>query len=150
MNQLASAIALAATKFEHIKDKQNVPYIMHCLAVMNGVKDLSTRVQAAAVMHDLIEDTDVTEQSLLEAGFHPAIVGLVVMLTHDRDERYEDYIDRISLDYEASRIKMADLTHNSCITRSKGTTDKDGKRLLKYHTAYLKLQSKWEYYERAS
>ena len=143
MNMLGRAIAIAATAFENKTDKGGKPYILHCLHVMNEVAHLGIEAQIAAVLHDLLEDfpKDWTKERLLEEGFNPHTVNLVVLLTHLPSESYDDYIMRLSVSPTTCYIKMADLRHNSEIHRMKGLREKDMLRLGKYHKAYAFLRS---------
>jgi len=138
---LGKAISLAATKFENIVDKSGKPYILHCLYVMNNVINQSEDVQVAAVLHDIIEDTNVTIRDLVSIGFSPKSIFLIDVLTHNKKLTYNEYIGQISNHPEAILIKLADLEHNSSILRLKGITDKDLKRIAKYHKAYYFLKS---------
>lgn len=139
---LDKAIAIVAEAFLGKYDKGGVPYIEHCIHVMRKVKHLGSEAQIAAVMHDLLEDRpDIwTAERLIEEGFDPHTVSLVVLLTHLPNEPYMDYIMRISVSPVARAIKMADLRHNSDIHRMKGLRDKDFERLKKYHKAYAYLK----------
>lgn len=140
MATLDKAIRIAAVAFEGKFDKGGVPYIMHCLHVMRGVAHLGTEAMIAAVLHDLIEDTKWTAAELIEEGFDPHTVSIIVLLTHLDGESYDDYIMRISVSPTARAIKMADLRHNSDIHRMKGLREKDLKRIEKYHRAYSFLK----------
>ena len=137
---LDAAIAIAASAFEGTFDKGGHPYILHCLHVMRRVERLGTEAMIAAVLHDLIEDTDWTAEKLLRRGFEPHTVSLIVLLTHQENEPYMEYIMRISVSPSARAIKMADLRHNSDIHRMKGLREKDMTRLKKYHEAYAFLK----------
>ena len=139
---LDKAIAIAAQAFEGKFDKGGKPYILHCLHVMRRVEHLGEQAMIAAVLHDLLEDRPDTwtAKALLDAGFEQHTVSIILMLTHRSDEPYMDYIMRISVSPIARAIKMADLRHNSDIHRMKGLTEKDFKRLEKYHTAYAYLK----------
>jgi len=137
---LDKAIRINAVAFEGKHDKGGVPYIMHCLHVMNGVKHLGQQAMVAAVSHDLIEDTDWTAEQLSEEGFDDFTIQLIVVLTHVDGEEYMEYISRISICPIARAIKMADLRHNSDINRMKGLRQKDKDRLEKYHHAYAYLR----------
>lgn len=64
MNSLSKAIAITSAAFVGKNDKGGQPYILHCLYVMDKVKHLGNEVMCAAVMHDLIEDTDCTFDEL--------------------------------------------------------------------------------------
>lgn len=139
---LDRAITIASEAFEGKHDKGGVPYVMHCLHVMNQVKHLGEEAEIAAVLHDLLEDRpDIWSASaLLEEGFTQHTVSVIELLTHAKSEPYEDYINRVSVSITARAIKMADLRHNSDIHRMKGLTEKDFARLVKYHKAYAFLK----------
>lgn len=137
---LDKAIAIASEAFEGKYDKGGKPYILHCLHVMRKVEHLGVEAQIAAVLHDLIEDTDWTADKLIAEGFNPHTVSIIVLLTHKKGEPYMDYVMRISVSKVARAIKMADLRHNSDIHRMKGLGEKDFERLIKYHKAYAFLR----------
>lgn len=139
---LDKAIAIAAAAFEGKFDKGGVPYILHCLHVMRQVEALGEQAQIAAVLHDLLEDRPdlYTAEKLIDLGFDPRTVSIIVLLTHAKDEPYMDYVMRISVSPIARAIKMADLRHNSDIHRMKGLREKDFERLVKYHKAYAFLR----------
>lgn len=96
-------------------------------------------VKCAAMMHDLIEDTDYTFANLTELGFSDKTIGLLHLLTHNKETSYMEYIKAIAVSNEASEIKRKDLEDNSNITRLKGLRKKDLDRIEKYHTAYMYL-----------
>lgn len=135
---LDKAIQLAANKFVSVFDKGGNPYILHCLYVMNQVspdKDL----MIAVVLHDIVEDTDVTIKDLYNYGYESNVIEIILLLTKKKEESYQTYIERIATHPGAARIKLADLRHNSDITRLKGLTKKDFDRLKKYAEAYTYL-----------
>jgi len=137
---LGHAIAIASAAFDGVYDKGGTDYILHCLHVMRGVAHLGVEAMIAAVLHDLLEDTDWTAERLIEEGFNPHTVSIIVLLTHLPNEPYMDYIMRISVSLIARAIKMADLRHNSDIHRMKGLRPKDHERNEKYHKAYAFLK----------
>ena len=134
------AISITAQEFEGKLDKGGMPYILHCITVMEGVRSLGSKAMQAAVMHDLIEDTKWTLLDLQKKGFAEEVINVVERLTHLENESYDDYLDRIAPCPIARAIKMADLDHNSQIHRMKGLRDKDFARLAKYHRAYAFLK----------
>jgi (p)ppGpp synthase/HD superfamily hydrolase len=67
---------------------------------------------AAAWLHDVIEDTEVTAEDLLKEGIPDNVVGLVKILTRGEHERYVDYIRRILTDPDARAVKREDLLDN--------------------------------------
>lgn len=133
------AIAIAAQAFEGKLDKGGKPYILHCLHVMYAVESLGSEAMQAAVLHDVVEDTSWTLEELHKRGFSDHVIAMVDRLTHRNGEDYDDYLDRIAPCSITRTIKLADLRHNSDITRMKGLRDKDFKRLEKYHRAYAFL-----------
>ncbi len=141
MNKLALAISITAKAFEEKLDKAGQPYILHCLRVMNATKgDEDTK--CASVMHDLVEDTNYTFEQLTKLGFSDRTIGLLHLVTHQKDTDYMEYIKAIAVSDEATEIKLADLRDNSDITRLKGLGKKDLDRIEKYHRAYLYLSNK--------
>ena len=154
MINLAEAIAIAAEAHKGQTDKHNKPYILHCLAVMRGVdKYDDEELSVIAVLHDLIEDTMwqlhkepdsywIMLERIRGIEVSERVYKALVLLTHTVQESYDSYIRLLSSNPDAIRVKLSDLTHNSLITRLKGTTDKDIARVAKYHKAYLFLSSK--------
>lgn len=144
MQQLAKAISITSVAFEDKLDKGGVPYIMHCLHVMDiiGKKtDKDPEMMSIAVMHDLIEDTGWTIDALRAAGFSKRVCNGVSAMTHDPQDTYEEYIKYISLNPDARIVKLADLKHNSDPLRMKSLDEKHFIRLEKYHRAYAFLNN---------
>jgi hypothetical protein len=137
---LSKAISLTAQKFEGKLDKGGQPYILHCLWVMNGVDQDDPELMAAAVMHDLVEDTDITLHDLTAMGFSPRVCRVVGVCTHREGVPYMDYVKGCALDIDARPIKKKDLEHNTQVTRLKGLGKKDFDRMEKYCTAYEYLK----------
>lgn len=144
MKQLAKAIAIAATYFDDTVDRGGQPYILHCLRVMNSVKHLGEDYMCAAVLHDIVEDTEITISDLSTIHkFNNDICMAIYCLTHLNKDSYDDYIKKIATNKMATLIKLADLKDNSDITRLKGLRKKDFDRLEKYHKAYVYLSDIW-------
>lgn len=133
--ELALKIATEAHKGQ--VDKAGVPYINHPLTVASLVETEEEKI--VALLHDTIEDTNITEQDLLNYGFSNKIVEAVKLLTHNKDVPYMDYVAKIKDNELARKVKIADLTHNSDLCRLKEITDKDKKRYKKYQNALLYL-----------
>ncbi len=120
---LAARIATEAHEGQTRWDKET-PYISHPAAVARKlIKDgYSEDFVATAWLHDVLEDTDVTERHLLEQGVDPYIVSAVVVLTKLEGMSYLNYILKISTHPIAREVKMADIRHNmSCFISSKGS-----------------------------
>ncbi len=131
---LESAIATAAKAHEGQTDKAGKPYILHPLRVMLNVKG-GIPEQCAAVLHDVIEDTDITSDTLLKLGFSKEVVDAVVLLTRSKDEDYMEYVKRLKANPIARAVKLADLSDNMDMSRIPNPTEKDLARLEKYKKA---------------
>lgn len=136
---LDRAIALAADSFKGRFDKAGKPYILHCLAVMNQMPQDDEELMAIAILHDVVEDTKVTFNDLSQQGFSRRVITALQLLTHNHDTSYDDYVRALAGNPDAKRVKIADLRHNSDITRMKGLETKDFDRLEKYHRSYIYL-----------
>lgn len=135
-SQLAYAIALASDKFKDRNDKSEQPYILHCLHVMYKMPADDIELRIIAVLHDLIEDTDVTIADLRALGYSERVLSALILLTHKHSVSYDEYIKLIATNDDARRVKLADLDHNSRVTRLKGLRKKDHDRLEKYCMAF--------------
>ena len=127
--------------FKGIVDKGGYPYINHLFAVENGVFD-STECRIVALLHDVLEDTDKTEDDLRILGVPEKLIETVKNLTRLNDVTYNDYIDVLlnSNDCIALRVKKADLEHNMDIRRIPNPSQKDIDRVEKrYKPAYKKI-----------
>jgi (p)ppGpp synthase/HD superfamily hydrolase len=137
---LAKAIALASEKHMGQFDKGGMPYILHPLKVMHYTKSSDMEIMAIAVMHDVVEDTDVTFIDLISMGFTDRIVDALRLLTKMPGQSLREYLDGIKSNKDAIIVKLADLRHNSDIRRLKGITEKDVARMRKYNEMYLELK----------
>jgi len=134
---LDRAIELAKQHHEGQTDKAGKPYIEHPLRVMNQVESEEEKI--VAVLHDIVEDTDISLDDLRSEGFSEEVVSAVECLTKQDGENYDSYIERISFNPLAVKIKLADLEDNRDLTRLPEVTDKDLERLEKYDKALEKL-----------
>lgn len=138
---LDKMILIAATEFAGKFDEGGKPYILHCLKVMEYLQSDDDELNSIAVGHDLFEDTNVTYNGLLAAGFTYRVVEGIRRLTKQGGESAEEYLTRVKGSHDAVLVNLADLRHHSDIRRLKGITDKDIDRMKKYHAMYLDLQS---------
>lgn len=134
-------LVLATTKFDGVFDKGGVPYILHCLKVMHYTKSDDEELQCIALGHDLVEDTDVTYADLRSMGFTERVIVGIRAMTKVPGETNDEYVVRLKECLDAVKVKLADLRHNSDIRRLKGVSEKDIKRIDKYHKMYLDLKS---------
>ena len=132
--QFQIALELAVDKHKNQTDKAGNPYILHPLHVMENVNSKEGKI--VAILHDIIEDTDVTEDYLLKIGLSKRIVDAVVALTRSEDIDYQEYIKNLSSNPLAKEVKLADLEHNMDLKRLPTLEEKDLERNRKYQIAY--------------
>ena len=127
------AITVAYNAHQGQLDRAGLPYILHPLHVAEQMKDEDTCV--VALLHDVIEDTDLTLENLREYGFTEAQIEGVRVMTREEDEDYFEYIRSVKTNPLALAVKLEDLKHNSDVTRIIEITDKYLQRLEKYKKA---------------
>jgi hypothetical protein len=116
MATIEKAIQIAARAHEGQVDKQGLPYILHPLRVMDGVEGLDAKI--VAVLHDVVEDTEVTIDDLGREGFSAEVLAAVRCVTHAEGETYADYVARCRADPIALRVKLSDLADNTRLSRT--------------------------------
>ena len=116
---LKKALDLAREKHAGQYDKSGVEYIFHPVLVALQCK--SDEAKIVGLLHDVLEDTDITVEELKELGFDQKIIASLLLLTHT-GMSYEDYIRRRkeSSDEVAIEVKLADLTMNMDTSRLNG------------------------------
>jgi len=129
----ALALSIAARAHRGQYDKAGQPYIEHPKRV--AAQLTSDEEKAAALLHDVLEDTPVTAAELLAAGVPARVVGTVEALTKRKGETYDVYLQRVKADAIARVVKLADLADNMDLTRLPQVTAKDRERLAKYEWA---------------
>jgi (p)ppGpp synthase/HD superfamily hydrolase len=127
MIKIAKEIATIAHKDQI--DKAGKPYVKHLEAVASKV--IGTEEKTVAWLHDIFEDTDFSYEQL-SVFFPISIVEAVEALTKRKGESYEDYLKRIAENPLAIKVKMADLEHNTDLTRFDSPTETDKTRVQKY------------------
>ncbi len=127
------AITVAYNAHQGQLDRAGLPYILHPLHVAEQMKDEDTCV--VALLHDVIEDTDLTLENLREYGFTEAQIEGVRVMTREEDEDYFEYIRSVKTNPLALAVKLEDLKHNLDVTRIIEMTDKDLQRIEKYKKA---------------
>lgn len=140
-HMLAKAIALAATAHQDQSDRAGRPYILHPMKVMHYLRSEDDELKAIAVLHDVVEDTEVTLEHLAAWGMSDRVIAGVRAMTKLADQTNDEYLGQILLNPDAILVKMADLRHNSDIRRLKGVSQKDIQRIEKYNKMYEVLKS---------
>ncbi len=139
MTGLEDAIILATKSHRGQRQRNGEPYILHPLRVMMAVSDDNEKI--AAILHDVVEDSDIALEDLLQAGYTPDVIELVRLLTHENGKSYEAYIQRLRPNPSARRIKIADLQDNMNVRRLPQMRQKDLDRLERYHKYWLLLRA---------
>lgn len=121
-------------------DKGGNPYIGHPLRVEKLCNDYDSKI--VALLHDTIEDGDITTEYLHMQGFPTYLVDAVLSVSRNKGEDYFDFIQRCKSNPIGRRVKLADLKDNMDVTRLNELTNKDVERLRKYHKAYKILTEK--------
>lgn len=114
-------------------DKAGLDYILHPLQV--AAEMTTDEEKAVALLHDIIEDTDVTASELLARGLPDNVVEAVKALTKKHNQNYAAYLAGVKKNRLATAVKLADLKHNSDLTRLEKITQKDRDRAEKYRKA---------------
>ena len=96
-------------------DKSGLPYVFHPFHLAEQMTDELTTV--TALLHDVVEDSDYTLADLGEMGFPATVLDALAMLTHDDGSAYLEYVARLKTNLIARAVKLADLRHNSDLTR---------------------------------
>lgn len=133
------ALNIATKAHKNQVDIGGAPYINHPLKVAENVDELDEKI--VAFLHDVVEDTDMTLEQLKEAGFSSEILDAVDAMTKRDNEEYDQYLDRLTKSKIAIKVKIADMTHNSDISRIPNPTDKDLDRVSKYKEKIEKLKA---------
>lgn len=132
------AIIIAYNAHINQKDRSGLPYILHPIYL---AEQMDTEEECiVALLHDVVEDTDITLEEL-EKEFSKTVIDALKLLTHDKDTDYFEYIEKIKSNPLAVKVKLADLKHNSDETRLENITEKDIARNKKYVKA-IKMLSK--------
>lgn len=113
-------------------DKSGMPYVYHPFHLAEQMDDeYSTCV---ALLHDVVEDTDTTLDDLAKI-FPKEVTDAIALMTHDDSVPYLEYVKTIKSNPIASKVKLADLKHNSDLTRLDTVDDKALERVEKYKKA---------------
>lgn len=90
-------------------------YKLHAYRVMESMD--TEEEQIVALLHDVVEDTEVSLADLEGEGFSKAVLGAVEDLTQGNLVRYFDYIEDLSLNTLAAKVKIAELKDNMDVVR---------------------------------
>ncbi|MBQ8010113.1 MAG: HD domain-containing protein [Oscillospiraceae bacterium] len=114
-------------------DKTGVPYILHPMHLAEQMEDEYSA--CAALLHDVVEDTELTFSDLEAEGFPAEVIEALKLLTHDPAVPYLDYVKAVRPNPIARAVKLADLHHNSDLTRLDTVDERALQRVEKYAKA---------------
>ncbi len=133
-NLIEKAISIALEGHKDQKDKSGLPYILHPLCVMLKMDNEDEMIPA--VLHDILEDTSITENRLLEEGISADSIAIIKLLTKNYNDDYLSYVQKIKPNKIASKIKKADITDNVNLLRLQQLNESDLERLNNYIKAF--------------
>lgn len=132
------AMKLCFAAHKEQTDKSGLPYVFHPFHLAEQMPDEDTTI--VALLHDVVEDSLYTLRDLTEMGFSCQVVEAVSLMTHDPDVPYMDYVAEIKTNPIAKTVKLADLRHNSDISRLDSIDEKALARVAKYQKAIAFLE----------
>ena len=121
-------------------DKSGMPYVFHPFHVAEQMTAEATTI--VALLHDVVEDTDYTLEDIAAEGFGKDILEAVALMTHEDDIPYLDYVAKLKENPIARAVKLADLAHNSDLSRIGEIDEETKQRLEKYKKARAILERK--------
>ena len=119
-------------------DKTGMPYVFHPFHLAEQMETEETTI--IALLHDVIEDSDFTIEDLINMGFDKTVTDAIALMTHKDGVEYMDYVSAIKENPLAKTVKLADLKHNSDLTRLDIVDEKALMRKEKYSKAIALLQ----------
>lgn len=120
-------------------DKSGLPYVFHPFHLAEQMDTEET--VCIALLHDVIEDTNYTFEDLIKAGFNENIINALMLLTHKDDTPYMEYIKKIKTNPLATKVKLADLHHNSDLSRLDLTINQIPPKIELYKAAIKYLEN---------
>jgi len=138
-NMYEKALQIATEAHRGQKDKAGNDYIDHPIRVSQRCK--SQKAKIVALLHDTLEDTDLTVEDLKNHGFDNEIIEAVLSVTRNANESYADFIARASQNPIGKEVKIADLEDNMDLRRLEQITPKDMVRCEKYLHSWRYLNS---------
>jgi hypothetical protein len=139
MNLIDISLKIAIDAHNGQVDKAGSPYILHPIRLMLKMKD--EKSMSAAILHDVVEDSDISEGDLRSRGIPDEVIKAVLCLTKKENESYDLFVERVLKNKIAIQVKIADIEDNINTLRLPNLSNEDLKRLRKYHSAWKKLKA---------
>lgn len=138
MKLIETSLQIALRAYAGKTDKAGREYILHPLRVMAKMNtDLE---RSAALLHDVLEDSDLTAGELLAEGIPAEVVEAIQYLSKNEGEDYQNFVARAKRNKIAAKVKLADIEDNIDVLRLSSLNEWDFARIKKYHTAWRLLQ----------
>lgn len=141
--RIQSIFEFAREKHKNQKRLGGLDYITHPISVSDIIvahNIFDIRLIIISLLHDVLEDTDATVSNLLELGVTADELEAIILLTKEPNYNMEQYIYRISQNYLALTVKLADRLHNLKSALEKGVSTKfRNKYILETEQYYLEL-----------
>lgn len=131
------ALKLSFEAHKNQFDKSGMPYVYHPFHLAEQMKDENTTI--VALLHDVVEDSDYSISDLRDMGFSDEVCEAIALMTHDDAVPYMDYVSMIKHNPIARTVKLADLHHNSDLSRLDYVDEKTLHRVEKYKAAIALL-----------
>ena len=138
--QTKKAMKLCFEAHKNQLDKSGMPYVFHPFYLAQQMTDEVSAV--VALLHDVVEDTDYTTEDIAAMGFSGEVTDALALLTHDESVPYMEYVALIKKNPVATAVKLADLRHNSDLSRLDRVDEGDIARKRKYDEAIAFLENK--------
>ena len=132
------ALKLCFAAHKDQTDKSGLPYVFHPFHLAEQMPDEESTV--VALLHDVVEDTSFTLEDLEQMGFPQRVLDALRLMTHDPSVPYLEYVAKLKPNPIARRVKLADLRHNSDLTRLNIVDEKARQRVKKYAEAIRLLE----------
>ena len=127
------ALKLSFEAHKNQVDKTGAPYVFHPFHLAEQMTDEISTV--CALLHDVIEDTEYTFEDIQKMGFPQEVIDVLKLLTHEKSVPYMEYVEKIKENSIAKQVKLADLKHNSDLTRMDVIDENALQRTKKYRQA---------------
>lgn len=134
MRLIERSLTIALRAYAGKTDKAGREYILHPLRVMARMK--TDQEMSAALLHDVLEDSEITAEQLLAEGIPAEVVEAVQFLSKSENEDYMDFVARTKQNKLAAKVKIADIEDNIDVLRLTSLDEWDLARIKKYHSAW--------------
>ena len=134
MKLIETSLTIALRAYAGKVDKAGREYILHPLRVMAKMK--TDEEMSAALLHDVLEDSEITAEELHTEGIPAQVVEAVQYLSKHENEDYQDFVARLKKNELAAKVKLADIEDNIDVLRLNSLGENDLARIKRYHSAW--------------